>query len=142
VLDCWLIISLTIQNRFLDIKILLILILIGMDQIIQFLVVSYHDSINLTVVEDWLTIIPIKPQSERYISNAQKLPAVHLLTCFGTMVLGYVMFRFMYFFEQNRNMLVLSAFFYAAGILCSMLNTVLYNMGMIILSFTGCIFLI
>jgi hypothetical protein len=109
--------------------ILPILILIGIDQVIQVLVVIYHDSLQVTIIEDWLTIIPIKPQSKGYISNAQKLPSIHLLSCCGIMVLAYVMFRFTYFFEQNRTMLVMSTSFYAAGIICSILNTVLYNYG-------------
>jgi hypothetical protein len=110
--------------------ILPILILIGIDQIIQLLVVIYHDSINLIIIDNWLTIIPKSMvHSKEYISNAQKLPAVHLLSCLGAMVLGYVIFRFTYFFEQNRNILVISASFYSAGIVCSILTTVLYNYG-------------
>jgi hypothetical protein len=107
------------------------IILIGIDQIIQFLLKFYHESINIILVTGWLEITakPMAHYAGSYLSNAQKAVPIHLLICFFGIVIGYFLMRFLCFFKQNRNLIVTSASLYAAGLFCSIFNAIFYSYG-------------
>jgi hypothetical protein len=113
------------------IMIMATIILIGIDQIIQFLLKLYHGSINIILVNGWLEITPksMAHYEGSYLSNAQKTVPIHLLICFLGIVIGYFLMRFLCFFKQNRNLIVTSASLYAAGISCSIFNAIFYGYG-------------
>ncbi|MDR2447787.1 MAG: signal peptidase II [Treponema sp.] len=107
-------------------------ILIAIDQTIQFLVAAHHDTIRVSLVEGWIGIFPKSMSQDDkgiYLSNGQLEPSIHLLVCFLGMSLGYYVVRILYFFERERMLLVMSAFFYIAGFVCSALDTLVYEYG-------------
>jgi lipoprotein signal peptidase len=107
------------------------IVLIIIDQAIQFLIKIYYDSINISLVEGWIEIIPksVVHYNGTYLSNAQKPIPVHLLICFLGIVIGYFLIRFLCFFIKNRNLLKISASLYAAGLFCSISNAIFYKYG-------------
>jgi signal peptidase II len=107
------------------------IILICIDQVIQLLVNIYSGSIHITVVKGWLEIIPKSMLQEEgsYLSNAQKPAPVHLLTCFLGIAVGCFMLRFLFYFMQNRNLIVTAATLYVTGIFCSIIDAIFYGYG-------------
>jgi lipoprotein signal peptidase len=99
-------------------------ILIALDQAIQSFMAAHHGSIRLTVVENWLTIIPLSTQFKdgRYISAGRMPLPIYLAVNFLSALIVYALFRFLYFFEQNRKRLDITLLFYGAGYICSCLN--------------------
>jgi hypothetical protein len=111
--------------------ILPVIILIATDQVIQFFIVTYHDSIHLVVVENWLTIIPWFTQSkgDGFISTGQVPLLMRIAVNLLIVPFVYVLFRILHFFEQNRKYLFVSLLFYTAGYVCSCLNLIFYKSG-------------
>ncbi|MDR0557151.1 MAG: signal peptidase II [Treponema sp.] len=64
-----------------------------------------------------------------YLSKGELDISIHLLVCFLGISVGYYVARILYFFERKRTLLVMSAFFYIAGFVCSALNTLIYEYG-------------
>lgn len=121
------------------------IILVGVDQVIQLLIIKNHELINIVLVEGWFAIIPKSMAQLQYVgsylSNAQKALPVHLITCFLGIVIGYFFTRFLCFFMQNKNLILTSAFLYVAGIFCSVSNAIFHEYGYDYIELYGlCIF--
>jgi lipoprotein signal peptidase len=85
----------------------------------------------VSIIEGWIGIFP-KSMSQYngiYLSNGQIDGFIHLVICLLGILLGYHVVRFLYFFEQERTLLVMSAFFYIAGFVCSVIDTLVYEYG-------------
>jgi lipoprotein signal peptidase len=111
--------------------ILTIIILIIIDQVIQFLVVRYYESIKISIVPGWLEIIPksMRENNESYLSSGQIPVSVHLLLYVPISGVFYFLYRFFYFCEQNRALLTSYAIITGAGVVCSLLDGILYTFG-------------
>lgn len=109
--------------------ILILFILVGIDLTIQYLVGTYHKVIKISIIENWLTIIPksVMDSQERYISTGQMPLHIRLLLVSLGILLGYCVFRVLYFFEQNRSHLFIAGLFYTAGFICFFSHKILFK---------------
>jgi lipoprotein signal peptidase len=109
-----------------------VIILIFIDQAIQFLVVRYHESIKISIVTGWLEIIPksMMENKGRYLSNGQIPVSLRWLLYVPIMGVFYFLYRcFCFFYEQDRTLLTSYAVINGSGLVCSILDTILYANG-------------
>jgi hypothetical protein len=104
----------------------LIIAFVLFEQVIQFIIIKYHDVINIIIIDGWLKISPIPAiGAENYISarlidSAFAYPVIILI--------AYFAYRSCYFWlPKQRNLLKISIIFFSAAIYCSFFNMCFYN---------------
>jgi hypothetical protein len=110
----------------------LAIVLIGIEQLAQFIVANDHGAINIPIIEGWLRIapLPVVNDSEYYIPTkiTNQLFLLLFYPCM-TFIL-YFAYRCCYFFmPKQRCLLAISAGLYASVISCAFLNSLFYNHG-------------
>jgi hypothetical protein len=108
------------------------IILIGIEQLAQFIVVNNHAAIDISIIEGWLRITPLRVihDSEYYVST--KLANQLFLSVFypATIVIFYFAYRCYYFFlPKQRRLLAISVGFCVSVIVDTCLNWLANNHG-------------
>jgi hypothetical protein len=111
--------------------IILILTLIGIDQVAQFIMVKNHETIHLVVIDEWLTISPIPVINDDYISTPKALnDRFDLIIYLVGILFFYFEYRLFYFFlPKQRALVAMSAILFFAGMFGSCFNWLVYDNG-------------
>jgi hypothetical protein len=103
--------------------ILAVSLLAGIELAVQFLMGKYQGQINISFMDEWLTILPVNVNRypEGYISMGQVDRSIMAPLLILAALFLFLSVRLMCFLSREKTLLLVSAVFFAAGIFCSIL---------------------